>query len=221
MTGARRTALGKEGLAHILRAAAGITGASRFVMVGSGAAIAQLDPVPDGMMMTREADIYVPDVADPGSFADLIDGSIGEGSQFDLTFGYHAHGVDARTALLPRDWLDRARSIELPTAPGITCICPDINDLALSKTIAWRDKDKDWIRAGLLANVLDLAVMAQRAPSIDDQRAPPADVMAGRLEMLGRVAGVRTTTALSLGVGPGKGGGRRHRSIRAKDTGID
>jgi len=184
MRKARKRSLRKEDLAHILRAAAGITGKSRFVVVGTGAAIAQLKHIPFDMMMTREADIYVPDVADAEAIADLIDGSIGEGSQFDLSFGYYAHGVDATTALLPRDWRDRAHDIQLPTAPGICCICPDINDLALSKVCAWRDKDIEWLRAGLRAGILDLRIMTDRSAAIDDQRAPASAVMAERLEIL-------------------------------------
>ena len=36
--------------------------------------------------------------------ADLIDGSIGEGSPFHQTFGYYAHGVAEETAVLPGGW---------------------------------------------------------------------------------------------------------------------
>ena len=39
--------------------------------------------------------------------SELIDGAIGELSQFHQTFGYYAHGVDQTTATLPAGWADR------------------------------------------------------------------------------------------------------------------
>ena len=48
---------------HILRAAASLSGHSRFVMVGTGAVIATAKHIPVVMMMTEEIDIYVEDVA--------------------------------------------------------------------------------------------------------------------------------------------------------------
>lgn len=80
-------------LEHIIRAAAGITGASEFVIVGSQAVLGQFPNAPDDLLVSMEADVFsLRSAAD----SDLIDGSIGEGSPFHQTFGYYAHGAVSR-----------------------------------------------------------------------------------------------------------------------------
>jgi hypothetical protein len=84
-------------LEHIIRAAAGITGASDIVMIGSQAVLGQFPNAPADLLASIEADVFTfRNSAD----ADLIEGSIGEGSPFHQTFGYYADGVAEETAIL-------------------------------------------------------------------------------------------------------------------------
>ena len=83
-------------LEHIIRAAAGITGATEIVVIGSQALLGQFPDAPAGLLVSIEADVFT--FHNPAD-ADLIDGSIGEGSPFHQTFGYYAHGVAEETAL--------------------------------------------------------------------------------------------------------------------------
>lgn len=85
-------------LEHIIRAAAGITGADQFVVIGSQAVLGQFPHPPAELLVSIEADLF--SLRSP-HHADLIDGSIGEGSPFHQTFGYYAHGVAEETAVLP------------------------------------------------------------------------------------------------------------------------
>lgn len=177
----RATFLKKADIAHMLRAAAAITGRTRFVLVGTGAVIAQLAAVPLTLMRTREIDLHADGDADAAMVADLIDGTIGEGSQFDETFGYYAHGIEEGTAILPRDWRSRAVLIPLPDQPDVACICPDVNDIALSKLCAWRDKDRTWLRDAYASGLLDAGEMRSRVlllDGVDEQ------VMQGRIGAL-------------------------------------
>jgi hypothetical protein len=89
-----------------------------------------------------EADVF--SLRDPTD-ADLIDGSIGEGSPFHQTFGYYAHGVGQETAVLPAGWRERLVPVHNSNAGGGTGLCLEINDLALSKLVAGREKDVDFI----------------------------------------------------------------------------
>lgn len=73
--------------------------------------------------------------------ADLIDGCIGEGSSFHELYGYYAQGVGERTATLPEGWQDRLVSISNPNTNGITGLCLEVHDLAISKYVAGREKD--------------------------------------------------------------------------------
>ena len=176
--------LGKAAIAHLLRAAAGVSGRSSFVIIGTGAVIAQLKTVPLDLMQTREIDLYVRDAPDADDVSTLIDGTIGEGSPFDETFGYYAHGVGERTACLPDDWEARAIRYEIPDLPDVLCLCPDVNDIALSKLCAWREKDRAWLRSGIAGGVLNLDAMALRGPSISNPNAPAAAEIARRIATL-------------------------------------
>lgn len=140
-------------LEHIIRAAAGITGASEFVIVGSQAVLGQFSEVPDELLVSLEADIFT--LRDPAD-SDLIDGSIGEGSPFHRTFGYYAHGVGSDTAVLPDGWRDRLVPIRNENTGGGTRLCLEIHDLAVAKLVAAREKDLAFI-SGLLAHRLALA----------------------------------------------------------------
>ena len=176
--------LRKADIAHLVRAATGVTGRDTFVIVGTGAVIAQLKTVPLDLMETREIDISVPDVPDGDAISDLIDGSIGEGSPFDEAFGYDAHGVGPFTACLPDDWATRAVRYALPNSPGVVCLCPEVNDIALSQLCAWRETDRAWLEAGLSTGVLNLPAMAARATSIGNPNAPAPDEVDRRLAAL-------------------------------------
>jgi hypothetical protein len=89
---------------HVVAAAAEVTGQDEFVMVGSQAILGSLGRPPKSMLRSLEADIYP--LHDPGA-ADLIDGALGDGSQFHRAYGCYAHGVGPETAKAPRGWQER------------------------------------------------------------------------------------------------------------------
>jgi hypothetical protein len=67
-------------LEHIIRAAAGITGAPEFVIIGSQTLLGQFPQAPDELLVSIEADLFSLRAPEDN---DLIDGSIGEGSPRD------------------------------------------------------------------------------------------------------------------------------------------
>jgi hypothetical protein len=129
-------------LEHILRAAAGITGADRFVVIGSQSILGQFADPPAELLVSIEADIFSLRADDD---ADLIDGSIGEASPFHQTFGYYAHGVGEDTAVLPPGWKERLVPLATPFTGGATGLCLEIHDLIVSKLVAGREKDLQFI----------------------------------------------------------------------------
>ena len=96
--------MNRQAVEQIVRAAA-ITGEAELVAVGSQAAPVRHARLPAAMLRLLELDIYPPRAPER---ADLIDGSIGEGSPFHGTFGYYAQGVGPETAKLPAGWHERA-----------------------------------------------------------------------------------------------------------------
>ncbi len=112
--------------------------------------LGQFPQAPNELLVSIEADVF--SLRDPAD-SDLIDGSIGEGSPFHQTFGYYAHGVSVETAVLPSGWQDRLVSVRNENTGGGTGLCLEIHDLAISKLVAGREKDVDFI-GGLLRHRL-------------------------------------------------------------------
>jgi hypothetical protein len=113
-----------------------------------------------------EADIYP--LRNPAA-ADLIDGALGDGSQFHRAFGYYAHGVAPRTARAPSGWQDRLVKREIPPPGGgspAIAWCLEPHDLVLAKCVAGRERDWDYAREALRARLVDLKVLLTRAPTL-------------------------------------------------------
>ncbi|MEO6015946.1 MAG: DUF6036 family nucleotidyltransferase [Polaromonas sp.] len=141
---------------HVLRAAAAIAQENSFVVVGSQAVLFAFPHAPQELLVSRELDLYP---ALHPEKADLIDGAIGAMSSFDETFGYHADGVGPETAVLPADWVTRQ---QLYYVGEVTVICPEIHDLAVSKCVAGREKDADFVRALLKHRMIEIGLLLVR-----------------------------------------------------------
>lgn len=150
-------------------AAGAIAQDRQIVVIGSQAVLGQFPDAPAELRMSMEADVYPRNLPQR---ADLIDGSIGEGSFFHEQFGYYAQGVGPETARLPEGWETRLVPVNNPNTGGIEGLCLEVHDLAVSKYVAGRDKDlsftrelarhrmadRDTLLARLRATPLELAV---------------------------------------------------------------
>jgi hypothetical protein len=101
----------RDPLEHVIRAAAHIADDDEIVVLGSQSVLGQFLNAPAVLLTSMEADVYP---RNPPERWDLIDGSIGEGSPFHATFGYHAQGVEEATAVLPEGWKERLVAIAGP-----------------------------------------------------------------------------------------------------------
>ncbi len=151
-------------LDHILRAAAAITGTDQFVIIGSQAILGQFPHAPADLLISMEADLF--SFNGPAD-ADLIDGSIGEGSPFHQTFGYYAHGVAEETATLPKGWKDRLVALSGPATGGAVGLCLEVHDLALSKLVAGRPKDIEFIKNVIRHGLASSETLTQRLKQTD------------------------------------------------------
>ena len=168
--------MNRSKLTHILRAIASVSNEGNFVLIGSATVLLVSKNIPADMLNTNEIDVYSPDAADPEWFSDLISGSIGRGSTFDNTFKYYADGVSAKTATMPTDWSARAQKFDDIGIAGVTVTVPDINDIALAKMFAWREKDKIWLIAGVRSLILDPKQMQARLPQMPETSTPMAEL---------------------------------------------
>lgn len=181
--------LNRAELLHIIRAVATITNEMNFVIVGSTAVLLTSKNIPAAMLNTSEVDVYSPDSEDEQAFSDLVEGSIGSESQFDKTFSYFADGASSKTAIMPTDWAIRAKTVDGLGLPGVKVIVPDINDIAISKMMAWRDKDKDWLQAGVRSKILAPNQMRENLPLLPVTDVSPAEIDR-RMAMVASYGGV-------------------------------
>ena len=131
-------------LQHIIRAAAAICEESDFIVIGSQAIHGSLPHVDESTLVRSiEADLY-PRYAPEKS--QLLN-AIGEFSPFHETYGYYADGVDNTTATLPAGWEDRLIVVSGPLTNDARGWCLELHDLAISKLVAGRAKDLDFVRA--------------------------------------------------------------------------
>jgi len=130
-------------LEHIIRASGDIAKDDEIVIIGSQSILGQFPDAPMRLLVSMEADVYPnhnPELADE------VDGAIGEGSSFHELHGYYAQGVGPETALLPSGWKDRLVVIKNENTNDIAGLCIEVHDLAISKFVAGRSKDLDFIQ---------------------------------------------------------------------------
>lgn len=120
-------------LEHIIRAAGTIADDQDIIVIGSNSILGQFPNAPEELLVSHEADVYPRNHPER---ADLIDGSIGEGSPFDRQFGYYAHGVGPETAILPDGWESRLVPVSNENTRFLTGWCLEVHDLAIAKLVA-------------------------------------------------------------------------------------
>jgi len=146
-------------LEHVIRAAAASANVREIVVIGSQAILGSFPHPPERLQQSMDADVY------PKNHPELsivIDGAIGELSIFHSTFGYYAHGVGEETAILPSGWEDRLVKVENENTFGAIGWCLEPHDLAVSKLIAGREKDFDFVSVMIAAKIVSAVVIKER-----------------------------------------------------------
>jgi len=146
-------------LEHLIRAAADLAQDDDIVVIGSQAILGRFPQAPAALRVSMEADLYPRHHADR---ADLIDGSIGEGSPFHAAYGYYAQGVGEETAVLPAGWKDRLVPVRNENTRGATGWCLEPHDLLVSKAIAGRERDRDFVREAIRHRLVSLETLGER-----------------------------------------------------------
>lgn len=150
----------REDPEHLIRAAGGVTGSRRIVVIGSQAILGQFPHnAPPRTTLSVEADLLPLDA--PENW-ELVTGSLGELSPFHDTFGYFGDGVSMETATLPAGWTARLVPIENSNTNGYVGLCLEIHDLLISKYCAGRDKDLEFCAAVVEAGLVDRTTLANR-----------------------------------------------------------
>jgi hypothetical protein len=176
----------KSDFDHVIAAAAAITGEDEIVVIGSQAILGSVVEPPEELVRSIEADVYPR--ADPAK-AEEIDGVIGDGSYFQSTYGFYAHGVGPETAKAPAGWEDRLVRVEVPRRPGeagtVVALCLEVHDLILAKCAAGRERDWAFAEVALRAEIIELPRLLA---AVDDM---PLDSL-GRRHVRAMLEGIGT-----------------------------
>jgi hypothetical protein len=168
----------RSDLEHLIRAAGRIAGEHELIIIGSQSVLGQFPDAPIALLMSMEADLYPKTHPER---ADVVDGAIGEGSAFHETYGYYAQGVAPETATLPARWEARLVRIENPNTGGYAGLCLEVHDLAISKYVAGREKDREFTRELARHGMIGRTLVLER---FEQTKIDPAlvNVVRGRIE---------------------------------------
>jgi hypothetical protein len=156
-------------LEHAIRAACDVAEETEVYVFGSQAILGQFPDAPDALRQSAEADIAPKFAIDK---IDLIDGVLGEQSTFHQTHGFYVHGVPIEAATLPRGWEGRAIRVQNANTRNNVGWCIEAHDLAASKLVAFRDKDRDFVRVLLAEGLVKPRKLVDRLRRLPD---PPCD----------------------------------------------
>ena len=156
-------------LEHVLRAASRVLAERDLLVIGSASILGTFPETMLPIAATRsdEADLASFDDAD-GAKATQIDGAIGELSPFHRANGYYGQGVDMATAKLAPGWRERLVVYRnRNTTPG-RGLCLDRYDCVASKLAAFREKDREFAEALIVAGLVDARAVRERFDQIED-----------------------------------------------------
>ena len=146
-------------LEHIIRASGDVAQDDEIVIIGSQSLLGQFPNAPMRLLVSMEADVYPNHHPE---LADRVDAAIGEGSSFHELHGYYAQGVGPETAVLPSGWKDRVIVVKNENTNGIAGLCLEVHDLAISKFVAGRYKDLEFIQALIRHEMIQEKIMLTR-----------------------------------------------------------
>jgi len=155
-------------LEHIIRASGEVANDDEIIIIGSQSILGQFPDAPMRLLASMEADVYPKHNPE---LADKVDGAIGEGSSFHELHGYYAQGVGPETAVLPSAWKARLVVVRTENTNGIAGLCLEVHDLAISKIIAGRHKDLEFIQELIRHEMIREKIMFTRLVETDLQDA--------------------------------------------------
>lgn len=153
-------------LEQLICASGEIAGDDEIIIIGSQAILGQFPDAPARLLVSMNADIFPKNKPER---ADEVDSAIGEGSSFHELHGYYAQGVGETTAILPNGWRRRLIIVSNANTNGVTGLCLEIHDLAISKFVAGRPKDLEFIQQLVRHDMIQKETMLGRLEETDLQ----------------------------------------------------
>lgn len=162
----------REELEHAIRAACDVSGDDAVYVFGSQAILGQYPDAPAALRQSAEADVAPVHAVD---MIDVIDANLGELSSFHRAHGFYVHGVALEAAVLPKGWERRAIVVRNANTNGTTGFCVEAHDLAVSKLVAWRQKDRDFARVLIAEELVSPRKLVLRISQLSDRERAPSE----------------------------------------------
>jgi hypothetical protein len=159
----------RKQLEYAIRAACDVSGDTEIWVFGSQAILGEFPDAPESLRTSIEVDVQPKNRPDA---VNVIDGALGELSQFHETNGFYVHGLLLDGTAFPQGWERRAKPVvdEISTR-GNTGWCVEAHDLAASKLAAYSEKDRDFVRVLLTEAMIVAKTLIKRIQllKIDEQ----------------------------------------------------
>lgn len=147
-------------LEHAIRAACDVSGDTEILIFGSQAILGSYPDAPENLRASIEVDVQAKNLPEMTVY---IDGALGEGSLFHATHGFYVHGVSIEIATIPEGWSERTITVSHPVGTrGCKGLCIESHDLAASKLVAHREKDRIFVSTLLMEELIDGATLLER-----------------------------------------------------------
>lgn len=164
-----------EAMLHTLKAASVICQSRQLLVIRSQAILGHCQDRDIAFAFDESMEIDLVPIPENARLSDLIDGTIGEESDFHHTYGYYAHGVGMKTALFPAGWENRLKTLELDMGDTpITVFFPSVEDLVLAKYAAGRDKDHRFIQRVAQEQMVNDKLLTQLLQRLPNELSLPA-----------------------------------------------
>ena len=185
----------REQFEHVLRASADIINAERqrrgidtslhpatIIVIGSQAIHGTVNPDidrNDRASLSHEVDLYVKTPQEDQyafdnpdeELTNIIDGFIGEDTNFDVSNEVYPQGVDGQTAVLPDGWEDRLVEYQVQSInPNVHVFCIDLYDLCCAKLARQEPKDNEFIAALVETKNIEPSKLSRRLRLMRDSR---------------------------------------------------
>lgn len=155
----------REQLEHAIRAACEVTEDSEIWIFGSQSILGRFPDAPAELRASIELDVQPKNRSDK---IDLIDALLGELSLFHQTHGFYLHGLlIEEAATLSPGWDKRVTRVSGKISTnGKTGWCIEAHDLAASKLVAYREKDRNFVRVLLIEGMINVEALIKRIRSL-------------------------------------------------------
>lgn len=143
-----------------------ILGDHKPILVGSQTIHAITEDIPEIALQSIECDFLI--VGQGPDARTRVNDELGIESEFQKSHGYYADAIGLASVVLPDGWRDRL--VELcDENDQVIAFCADIHDIAVSKLIAGRDKDHEFLHDVLERKLVSHEIFLERIELVKDK----------------------------------------------------